>query len=183
MFRRLGLDTNLEKTKALVCIPRYIWGKYSCCFSSLASAFASIKHFKAENDISIRIKESLKSEVGNRIDFANEIMLNHKRNKGESRVHYKLIKFKKMGDYKILEDISANFTLVQFMDSIGNVNHAISVVGSWIFDSNYERALLFNKASLDIICVPFVGEEQADIFEKVYYAVRYIYIGGQLKKR
>ena len=43
----------------------------SCCFSSLASAFASIKHFKAENTISIHIKESLKIEVGNRIDFAN----------------------------------------------------------------------------------------------------------------
>ena len=73
-----------------------------CCFSGLASAFASNKHFKADNAISIRIKESLKSKVGNRIDFANEIMLNRKRNKGEARVHYKLIKFKKMGDYKIL---------------------------------------------------------------------------------
>ena len=28
----------------------------SCCFSSLASGFASIKHFKAENAISISIK-------------------------------------------------------------------------------------------------------------------------------
>ena len=36
----------------------------------------------------ISIKESLKSEVGNHIDFANEIMLNRKRNKGEARVHY-----------------------------------------------------------------------------------------------
>ena len=53
-----------------------------------------------------------------------------------------------MGDYKILEDISAKFTLVQLMDLIGNVNHAISVVGNWIFDSNYERALILNKASL-----------------------------------
>ena len=43
----------------------------SCCFSSLVSAFDSIKHFKAANDIYIRIKESLKSEVGNRIDFEN----------------------------------------------------------------------------------------------------------------
>ena len=58
----------------------------SCCFSSLASAFASINHFKASDAISIRIKESLKSEVGNRIDFANEIMLNRKINKGETRV-------------------------------------------------------------------------------------------------
>ena len=84
----------------------------SCCFGSLASAFASNKHFKADNAISIRIKESLKSELGNRIYFANEIILNHKRNKGEARVHYQLIKYKKMGDYKILEDISANVTLV-----------------------------------------------------------------------
>ena len=28
IFRRLGIDTNLEKTKALVCIPRYIWGTW-----------------------------------------------------------------------------------------------------------------------------------------------------------
>ena len=87
-----------------------------------------------------------------------------------------------MGDYKILEDISVNFTLVQLMDSLGNVNRAISVVGSWIFDSNYEIALVLNKASLYMICAPSVGEEQAAIFEKVYYAVRYIYIGAQLKK-
>ena len=58
----------------------------------------------------------MKSEVGNRIDVANEIMLNRKRNKGEARVHYLLNKYKKMGDYKILEDISANVTLVQLMD-------------------------------------------------------------------
>ena len=72
----------------------------SCCFSSLASAFASIKHFKAADNIYIRIKESLKSEVGNHIDLENEIMLNRKRNKGETRVHYKLMKYKKMGEYK-----------------------------------------------------------------------------------
>ena len=111
----------------------------SCCFSSSASAFASINHFNAANDISMRIEESLKSEVGNCIDFANYIMTNNKRNKGEVRVHYKLIKYKKKGEYNILEDISANFTLVQLTDSLGNVNCAISVVDNCIFDSNYER--------------------------------------------
>ena len=85
----------------------------SCCFSSLESAFASNKHFKAANAISIHIKESLKSEVGNCIDFANEIMLNRKRNKGEARVHYKLIKYNNKGDYKILEEISAHLNLAQ----------------------------------------------------------------------
>ena len=86
-----------------------------------------------------------------------------------------------MGDYEILENISANVTLVQFMDSLGNVNHSISVVGSWIFDSNDERALVLNKASLDMIFAPSVGEEQAAKFDKVYYAVRYILNEEKLK--
>ena len=41
----------------------------SCCFSSLASSFANINHNNAANAISLHMKESLKSEVGNRIDF------------------------------------------------------------------------------------------------------------------
>ena len=131
----------------------------SCCLSGLESAFASSNHNNADNAIPIRIKESLKSEVGNRIHFANEIMLNNKRDKGEVKVHYQLIKYKMMGDYKILEDISANVTLVKLMDSLGNVNHTISVVGNWIFDSSYERSLVLNMASFDIICGPPVGEE------------------------
>ena len=52
-------------------------------------------------------------------------------------MNYNLIKYKKMGEYKILEDIRANVTLVQLVDSLGNVDHAISVVVNWIFDSNY----------------------------------------------
>ena len=80
-----------------------------------------------------------------------------------------------MGEYKILEEISKNVTLVQFMNSLGNVNHAISVVGKWLFDSNYEKALVLNRASLDMICAPYVGEEQASKFESVFTVVRYIY--------
>ena len=121
-------------------------------------------------------------EVGNHIDFENEIMLNRKINKGETRVHYKLMKYKNMGGYKILEDISANVTLVQLMDSLGNVNHAISVVGSWIWESNCEIALVLKRESLDMICAPSVGEEQAAKFEKVYQAVRYIFNEAKLKK-
>ena len=71
-------------------------------------------------------------------------------------------------------DISANVTLVQLVDSLGNVNHAISVVGNWIFESNYEKALVLNRASLDMICAPSIGEEQDDIFETVFTTVRCI---------
>ena len=44
----------------------------SCCFSRLEPAFASIKHFKSANAISMRTEESLNSEVDNRIDYAND---------------------------------------------------------------------------------------------------------------
>ena len=80
-----------------------------------------------------------------------------------------------MGSYDILTDISENFTLVQLMDYLGNVNHAISVAGYWIFDSNYENALVINRELLDIIYDLSVGKEQVAVFETVFTTVRYIY--------
>ena len=61
------------------------------------------------------------------------------------------------------------------------MNHAISVVGYWIFESNYEKSLVLNRASLDMICAPYVVEEQAAKFELVFTAVRYIRSAAQLK--
>ena len=75
-------------------------------------------------------------EVGNRINFSNDILKKNGKNKGEPKVHYGLIKYNQTSSYKILKDISENLTLVQLMDSLGNVNHVISVVGYWIFDPN-----------------------------------------------
>ena len=58
------------------------------------------------------------------------------------------------------------------MDYLGNVNHALSVVGYWIFDSNYERAPVLNRESLGIICTPSASEEEVAEFETVFTAVR-----------
>ena len=38
------------------------------------------------------------------------------------------------------------------MDSVGNVNHTLSVVGKWIFGSNYETSLPLNIGILNLIC-------------------------------
>ena len=85
-------------------------------------------------------------------------MQNRKINKGEQKLHYNQEKKKEKGEYEIFNDITTNVTLVQLMDSLGNNNHAISVVDSWIFDSNYEKALVLNMASLDIICASSIDE-------------------------
>ena len=121
--------------------------------------------------------------MGNRIDVENTILKNEKKLKGEPRVYYSLGKYKKKRSYDILTNISENFTLVQLLDSLEKVNHFFSVVGYWIFDSNYNKALVINMESLGMICAPFVGEEQSAKFETAFSAVRQIHSDEQLKKK
>ena len=68
------------------------------------------------------------------------------------------------------------------MDSLGNVNHDISFVGYWIFDSNYGKSLVLNRELLDMICTPSIGEEQVAEFETVFTDVIYILSTAHLKK-
>ena len=57
--------------------------------------------------------------------------------KGEPKLYYSLVKYKKKGSCGILKDISEHVTLVRLMDSLGIVNHDISVLGYLILDSKY----------------------------------------------
>ena len=68
-----------------------------------------------------------------------------KKLKCDPKLHYSLVKYKKKISYDILKDISEHITLVKLMDSLGNLNHDISVVGYCIFDSNYRKALVLNR--------------------------------------
>ena len=92
---------------------------------------------------------------------------------GEQHLRYNIKKYKNKVAFDILNDISEYFTLVQLMDNLVNLNRAISIVGRWIFDSNYEKALYLTRGSLDIICPHSIGEEQVVRFETVFYAIRY----------
>ena len=55
---------------------------------------------------------------------------------GAQHLKYILKKWKKNGGFSILNVIGENFTMVQLMDTIVNVNNYISTVVYWIFDSN-----------------------------------------------
>ena len=79
-----------------------------------------------------------------------------------------------MGYFDILKDISEHVTLSQLLDSEGNANCAISVVGYQVFESNYEKALVLNRDYLDMICAPYVGGKQVATFQIFFYAVRFI---------
>ena len=58
---------------------------------------------------------------------------------------YNLTIWKKNYAFDILNDISETVTLEQLMGSLGNVNNDISIVGHWIFDSSYKKALCLTQ--------------------------------------
>ena len=53
--------------------------------------------------------------------------------KSKHVLYYNVNKYKHVGYFDILNNISEHVTLTQLMDYPGNVNYAISVVGYWIF--------------------------------------------------
>ena len=117
-----------------------------------------------------------------RIHFANTIMKKRIKIKVEQNLQYNLTTLKKNVAFDILNDIIKDVTLVQLMESPGNVNHDISIVGYWIFDSNYKKALCLTQESLDIIRSPPIGKELVAMFQFVFYDVRYSWAPGNLKE-
>ena len=72
-------------------------------------------------------------------------MLDQARNKGDHHLHWNINKCKIKGTFDIINNISEHITLVQLMDTVGIVNHTVSIDGNWIFDSNDDKELPFAK--------------------------------------
>ena len=104
----------------------------------------------------------------NIIHCANAIMSNRRKTKGEKNLIYNITIWNKNDAFDILNDISENVTLVQLMDSLGNVNLSIIIVGHWIFDYNYKKALLLTQLLTDLICSPSIGEELVATFDPYF---------------
>ena len=120
----------------------------SCCLSSLSSAFHCINDNRAVLALVNSIEESLtleKENCKNIIHFANAIMSNRRKIKGEQNLIYNLTIWSKHDAFYIINEISEFFTLVKLMDSLGNANHAISILGHWMFDSNYKKSLFLTQ--------------------------------------
>ena len=116
--------------------------------SSLAPDFQFIGDDRAVTAFVNLIEESLtlqKEKIRNIIHFANSIMTNRMKIKGEHNLRYNLKVWKKNDAFGIINNVSEYVTLVQLMDSLGNVNHAISILRYWIFDSNYRKLLCLTQ--------------------------------------
>ena len=72
-------------------------------------------------------------------------MINRMNIKGEQHLRYNMKIWHKKYVFDILNNISEYVTLVHLMYSLGYVNHSISIVGYWIFESNHKKSLFRTK--------------------------------------
>ena len=129
--------------------------------SSLTSAFHLISDDRAVTAIVNHIEESLTLQTDksrNRIHFDNAIIKNIKKIKGSHNLRYYMKVWVRKDDFEIIKNVSEYVTLMQLMESLENVNNAISILGYCIFESNYKKALCLSQSSLDVIFSPSVGE-------------------------
>ena len=81
----------------------------------------------------------------NIINFDNSIMTNRMYIKVEHFLRYNMKIWHKNDAFDILKNISEYVTLVQLMDSLVNLNNAISILVYWIFYSKYDKAIFLEK--------------------------------------
>ena len=69
-----------------------------------------------------------------RIVFENNIMVNMVQKEGEKWLCYTFKSWKQSELFDIINYISEYVTLVQLVDTVQNVSHAVSIAGTRIFD-------------------------------------------------
>ena len=69
------------------------------------------------------------------------------------------------GELNLLADVSDFPTVAILWATDGGIEHAVTVVGNWVFDSNLDRALPLSKGALDWCCV--------SEYKGVYWAMRF----------
>lgn len=155
---------------------KYTMGTFcSCCFSSLASALDYFGDSMAAARVAQFTAESMKRHSKNqRMKFAVQVMVGEHRKPGEKRIVYSVDKKWLDEEFDPLDrkNESSFPTLVQLVDSVGGVKHAVTICDQWIFDSNFPNALPLEQQWLDYICDSVSGRSYAKV---KYHHVRLAY--------
>jgi hypothetical protein len=139
-------------------------GEFSCVFSSLISAFHYINDYTARDLLSANLTASLNySEMceasNSRAGFASKLL--------SKNGYYSTI----IPNFNVITDVSLWPTLCILRGSDNSVNHAITVVQGYIFDSNKDKAMYISQQNLDWCC----SSENSNVtFTGVVKAYRFI---------
>ena len=123
----------------------------SCALSSLASALYAIKDECAAAVVNDAVPFALASGLPPLI-YTRHFMSDRRHSKGQQRLKYHFVQWKKEEHFLLLEEISPYPTLVIHTTTSMNESHCVTFCGRWIFDSNYDHALPLESQWLDFVC-------------------------------
>jgi len=158
----------------------------TCVASGLASAFRYFNDEKAHKILKEYINRS--ANEADRLQQIKSMLVNR-------TLRYKVVQYGKEprtsfnGKFRhrkcrraldIFENISCFPTVVILRGSDGSVNHAVTVVGTWVFDSNVAYAQPLTLPLLDWCCS--TDTVRAD-FVQVHYAMRFYPTSSRLIRK
>jgi len=152
--------------------------------SALASAFRYFNDEKAHRIMKEYINRS--ANETDRLQQMESMLVNR-------NLRYRVEKFGKEATFRkeavhkrvkrtlnIFENISCYPTVVVLRGSDGSVNHAVTVVGTWVFDSNVAYAQPLTLSLLDWCCSTDTVRSN---FVQVHYAMRFFPASSKLIRK
>ena len=113
-------------------------------------------------------------KVNNRLTSSQYVALNHviKKVKPQCKLSYKLLKEENVHDP--LLDISPYPTLIQLKYFLGGIHHCVTVVGKWVFYSNFTFVLSITKDNFHYCCINDNYIKVMNVFKGVLKAMRFL---------
>src|SRR5687768_11548379 len=156
-----GRDTpHKTMPESLLGLPlvhyKQVEGQRTCLTYSFASALHHVGAKQVASEVVSKSKKII--EKFNTIPYFLETMQKQSLN----------LKRLKANAWNILKNEEKSMVVVTLRGSDGEEDHCVTVLGNWIFDSNFPNALPLTKDSLDLCCS---SEDRAETFVEVVHAL------------
>ena len=155
------------KKESPVIFYRQSEGENTCVFASLANALRYIQDFDAALTVTAAMKDSVKQV--NRLAAVQRSLRNTMHKYSPTIVSKK----RKLNGacFNVFTDISSFPTVCVLEGDDGAKTHAVTLVDSWVFDSNFCHAQPLSQETLDLCCSSIEKDVK---FVKVVNAVRFV---------
>ena len=136
----------------------------TCVFKSMACALHYLDKHNAANALSTLAVHTERKHGKGLINYLYETMEAHVPEIADGQ---KWNTSKKLEKFDVMANISKYPTLLQLLGTDGGIQHAVTTVDNWIFDSAEEYALALTLENLNKCCGPNVG------LDKIWAAYRF----------
>jgi len=143
----------------------------ACMFASAISAFRAIGDNLMADTLLEGVSLSLSPGYKNRLALLTDYVTGRYRKAHDPKLGYSIKKFKASNpeSLQVLSDISPYPTVCVLENNFGGTLHSVTIVGNWIFDSNFAHAF-----PLSIMWLDYLSDYRSNgaIFSKIHEAIR-----------